>query len=313
VRRLALRDICVFGADAGEQAAILFEIAAELATHASFTSFSIYNMSRGMPPAVLEAVAEAVRSHPHVRACRLWDCGIGTASLPVLLRLASAPALHELAFDFSEYAMGDADVVAPLGAALRENDSLTSLMLDCMWGQPAFAAVILRALTGHPSLRKLGLNYAEYDLPDEAQTQAVAGAALGALVAANAPALQEVELCESNVYDAGLGPLCDALPHNTHLRTLVCDNSGWLPRKSQDDRRRVGGVCARPAAARGARQHVADAPRPGGGAVGVRARGGGAGQAAPCFFCHDRHRTRRAKCLRRRQRRLTGAQRERSR
>jgi hypothetical protein len=50
--------------------------------------------------------------------------------------------------------------------------------------------------------------------------QEAAGAALGALVAANAPALTELNASYSNLRDAGLRPLFAALPHNTHLRSL---------------------------------------------------------------------------------------------
>jgi hypothetical protein len=53
----------------------------------------------------------------------------------------------------------------------------------------------------------------------------VAGAALSALITANAPALHEVNVLRCALGDAGLGPLVDALPANTHLRTLdVSDN-----------------------------------------------------------------------------------------
>jgi hypothetical protein len=49
-----------------------------------------------------------------------------------------------------------------------------------------------------------------------------AGAALCALVAANAPALHELDVSFCLLGDAGLRPLFDALPANTHLRTLDC-------------------------------------------------------------------------------------------
>jgi hypothetical protein len=47
--------------------------------------------------------------------------------------------------------------------------------------------------------------------------QDAAGAALGALVAANAPALVILDLRECDLQEAALGPLVDALPANTHL------------------------------------------------------------------------------------------------
>jgi hypothetical protein len=41
-------------------------------------------------------------------------------------------------------------------------------------------------------------------------------------VAANAPALRELNLDSCHLSDVGLGPLADALPANTHLRVLNC-------------------------------------------------------------------------------------------
>jgi Ran GTPase-activating protein (RanGAP) involved in mRNA processing and transport len=56
--------------------------------------------------------------------------------------------------------------------------------------------------------------------------RAVAGAAFGALVATNAPALRILNVACCGLHAAALGPLVDALPHNTHLRTLECHNNG---------------------------------------------------------------------------------------
>jgi hypothetical protein len=52
--------------------------------------------------------------------------------------------------------------------------------------------------------------------------QSVAGAALGTLIAANAPALRDLRIRVCRLGDAGMGLLVDALQHNTHLRTLEC-------------------------------------------------------------------------------------------
>ncbi len=59
-----------------------------------------------------------------------------------------------------------------------------------------------------------------YDRPENQEAAAAAGAALGALLAADAPALTELDVSECRLGDAALGPLCDALPRNTHLRSL---------------------------------------------------------------------------------------------
>jgi hypothetical protein len=90
-----------------------------------------------------------------------------------------------------------------------------------LWRDPAAATALLGALTGHASLRSLDICYNEA----EPAGQEEAGAALGALVAANAPALTELRVLDCDLGDAGLRPLFDALPANTHLRTLYCSNN----------------------------------------------------------------------------------------
>ena len=87
------------------------------------------------------------------------------------------------------------------------------------WRDRAAAAAVLRALTGHPTIREVNLNV---NLPHD---PVAAGAALGALVAANTPALQVLHIHGSHFGDAGLAPLFDALPRNTHLRTIGCSNN----------------------------------------------------------------------------------------
>jgi Ran GTPase-activating protein (RanGAP) involved in mRNA processing and transport len=117
----------------------------------------------------------------------------------------------------------DAPAAAVLAAALRANSTLTSLTLNFagVLGDAAAAAELLGALTGHASLRVLSLR-GNYVI---AAHQAAAGASLGALLAANAPALTELDVSRCNLGDDGLRPLFAALPRNSHLGTLdVSDN-----------------------------------------------------------------------------------------
>ena len=81
---------------------------------------------------------------------------------------------------------------------------------------------MMRALTGHPHLRELDLSD---NSPWEAE-QSIAGAALGALVAADSPALQVLIVRYAELGDAGLAPLFEALPRNSHLRELQCCFTG---------------------------------------------------------------------------------------
>ncbi len=87
-----------------------------------------------------------------------------------------------------------------------------------MCDDPAAAAELLGALSGHVSLRVLHIG----GNGTAAAHGAAAGTLLGALVAANAPALTELNVSWCRMGDAGLRPLLEALPANTHLRKLDC-------------------------------------------------------------------------------------------
>lgn len=116
--------------------------------------------------------------------------------------------------------MVDAHAAALLAAALRANSTLTSLTLSRagVFSNAVVAVELLGSLTAHPSLRSLNLTQNRMVEAD----RAAVGAALGALVAANAPALTVLEVFVCNLHDEGLRPLFEALPHNTHLRVLNC-------------------------------------------------------------------------------------------
>jgi Ran GTPase-activating protein (RanGAP) involved in mRNA processing and transport len=157
----------------------------------------------------------------HVRTLRLEYCVLPDAAAPALARLVGGGALAELDIQghpWNHNPFLEAPV-AGLAHSLRTCSTLTTLKLRdvSFWDDPDAATALLGALAGHASLRTLDLSNNENNATDP-----VAGAALGALVAANAPALQEVCVHFCELSDAGLGPLFDALPGNTHLRTLKC-------------------------------------------------------------------------------------------
>jgi hypothetical protein len=115
-----------------------------------------------------------------------------------------------------------------LGNALRANATLTAVTFNRvrLFSDAGAAAALLVALTAHPSLKKLDMSYNYNTALLVPAALAATGAALGALVAANAPALQKLRLEGSELTDVGLGPLADALPANTHLRVLHCRVNG---------------------------------------------------------------------------------------
>jgi hypothetical protein len=193
-------------------------LAADLAAHASLQRVTLFRAPL-TTLAALDAVVDAALARQFV-SLQFWSCRLSPASAPALARLLSSGTLTELIISPNE-ALLDGPSAALLCDALRANSTLTSLTLQAdVWRNADAAAALLGALTGHSSLRTLDL----FNNDAEAGAAAV-GAALGTLVAANAPALTELDVSCSSLTDAGLGPLLEALPRNTHLRTLgVSDN-----------------------------------------------------------------------------------------
>jgi hypothetical protein len=113
-----------------------------------------------------------------------------------------------------------AGVVALCGA-LRDCTSLTSLELSgCRMPHGVYTA-LLAAVTGHAKLRRL---HVEYNLNpaamDDVVGQRAVGAALAALLAANAPSMRELEVHDALSCREGLAPLCAALHGNAFLHRL---------------------------------------------------------------------------------------------
>ncbi len=172
-------------------------------------------------PEVLDAFVDAARALPLLRTVKLFDCRLSSpASAPALARLlGSGTLVTKLSIQNDGRALGDAPAAALLGDALRANATLTSLTLERtqLWADHAAAAALLGALTGHASLRKLGI-VSDWRLSEEDRLHA--GMLLGALVATDAPALTALDVTASGLCDAGLHPLFEALPANSHLREL---------------------------------------------------------------------------------------------
>jgi hypothetical protein len=219
VRRL---DVSGLARDEAATLALAADLTTHAAAHASLEQLHLL----GAPldaPAALDAVVQAAL------ACRLQRlelvaCRLSPASTPALTRLLGGGVLTTLHI----YANGrllDEPAAVLLSAALRASTTLTSLVLiDAgLWHEPAVGVKLLNALTAHPSLCELCLEL-RLDSNDVRAARQQVGAALGALIAANAPTLRVIGIYSNGLGDAGMGPLVDALPHNTHLQTLHCPN-----------------------------------------------------------------------------------------
>ncbi len=204
-----VRHLSVLGG--GESEVDVLMLAADVSAHVGLTVLELTAL-RLHTPASLAAVVDAALAR-RVSSLELDSCGLSPASAPALARLLDGGSLTALRVNDHEVRWQDDPALAVLFCdALRASSTLTSLSLTGLRDDPVAAAALLGALTGHRSLQTLHIRTELWD----------AGAALGELVAANAPSLVDLNICECRLGDVGLGPLFDALPHNTHLRTLNC-------------------------------------------------------------------------------------------
>jgi plasmid stability protein len=198
-----------------------------VAAHATLRHLRLTAMM--LTPVALDALVDAVLARRLLSLSFVHAVGVSPEAVPPLARLlrdgASLLDLHLHAATDGQGAEAevqqllDGPSAALLGAALRENSTLASLSLVGigLWRDPHAAAVLLLGgLMSHRSVRTLGVPYNRA----APQHEAAAGAVLGALVAANAPALRKLCVVGGELGDAAMRPLFEALAANTHLRTL---------------------------------------------------------------------------------------------
>jgi hypothetical protein len=206
----------------GATADAVIALAADLAAHASLASVCLDGASLD-DPAALDAVVDAALEC-RLPSVRLTDCSLSPASAPALARLLGGNTLEELHINNAFEQLLDAPAAALLANVLRTNTSLTALSLDSidLWHDTAAAAEVMDALTAHPRLRLLVFLWGNHPVDGDGLQSAKAGAALAALLLANAPALQTLGIHGSRLGDAGMRPVVEALRHNTHLTKLDC-------------------------------------------------------------------------------------------
>ena len=175
-------------------------------------------------PALMGALVDAALAR-RLRELKLFDCT--PPAVAPLVRLLAEGSLYVLEISLSAdwtplfYAAG----AALVADALRVNTTLTKLDLYCtgLSSDMLVAGTLLGALVRHPSLRELSIT-GEYIAA--AEHRGAFGAALGALIAADAPALHVLDCSYNRLGDAGLAPIVEALALNRHLRALDCHSNG---------------------------------------------------------------------------------------
>jgi hypothetical protein len=214
---LRLRHACLFE-DFNEST--LRQLLAAMTSHQSLRGLEI----DGVDSAALVSEFVDLAVARQYEALSIHHCVLHPACAGLFVQLVRSAALKALYLYCNTGPMLDAQLSAQLATALQSNTTLTELTLgQChLWAEPAGATAILNALVGHPSIRVLGLWGNQ--VPDGMQE--VAGLAIGAFVAANAPALHTLRVQGCQLGDVGLAPLFSALAANTHLRELGCGRNG---------------------------------------------------------------------------------------
>jgi hypothetical protein len=208
--------------DATSVEADVLALAADVGAHAWLQQLCVREVQLWHSPAVLDAFVDAALAR-RVSTLQLMNCALSPASAPALARLLGGRHLRHLCVNGVGTGLALLRRDAPsavLADALRANATVTELHLIGVrfWEVIAAALALLGALVAHPSLRTLRLRSNTVHYNDGA----AAGAALGALVAANAPALTALDIGACEMRDAGMAPLLAALAQNTHLRSLTC-------------------------------------------------------------------------------------------
>jgi hypothetical protein len=194
-------------------------LAADVVDCASLTSLRLFGVPLRAAGA-LDAVVDAALAR-RLTSVTLYDCGLTPAAAPAIARLTAGVSLTAL--DLSGSHLLDEATAVLLGNVLRANTSLTAFCFThaALWRDAAAGAALVGLLTDHSSLRVLRLsqNFSQVD------ALVAAGAALAALLLANAPALQELDIRYCVLGDAGMRPVVEALRHNTHLTKLDCSGN----------------------------------------------------------------------------------------
>ena len=165
--------------------------------------------------AVMGALVDAVLARG-LHALTLYDC-TPPAAAP-LARLLAGERLKRLALMNSppDVALFDEAGAGLVADALRANTTLEHFRLVAtgLCRDTRAAQAVLGALTGHRSLNTLMLKC------ERPADPAAMAAALAAIVAADAPSLQVLDIHSFEFSDDCLAPIVAALPSNRHLREL---------------------------------------------------------------------------------------------
>ena len=164
--------------------------------------------------ALIRSIAEA-----RVSNVTFDYCHIAPASLSGLTWLLEDGCLERLHINNRHALFEEGPDLTAFCHALR-GSTLQKLELEScgMWQDPAAAGELLASLVGHPTLQELSLHYERVGDTDDARR--TAGEQLASLITHNS-ALQKLTLCGSNLGEAGLLPIFEALRRSSTLKELL--------------------------------------------------------------------------------------------
>ncbi len=221
---LRVRELRVCGTmqDGMRDEAVARAFATDLASHVALQRLSLSRITLSSQGAVT-ALADAAVSL-RLNSLQLWECKLQPVALRSLARLLTQGALEELTVSSSCFPLIGGPDLRAFCVALHAS-KLRSLHLygSGLCDRPQAAAAVVEALSAHATLSICSLVMCLSCAPDE---QRPVGAALGAMLAADAPALTALNVSYNFLeQDDGLVPLFAGLALNTHLRTLQCGHN----------------------------------------------------------------------------------------
>jgi hypothetical protein len=173
-------------------------------------------------PGVMDALMNAASTR-RLTTLSLTRCDFEPGTAAALARFVAQASLQDFRVAGMRGVQLDAPAAALLGDALRANRTLTSLCLGnwTVSDDPAAFEALLTALTGHPSVHFLELCLDRV----RGEDAAAVGALLGALIAADAPALEQLFISVCDFDEDLLGPSVDAMARNTHVWLLGVEDA----------------------------------------------------------------------------------------
>ena len=205
-------------------------IAAAIASHASLSSVNMWGIPLATVADLDTLISAAVQRR--LEQVEFYSCGLTPQSLPSLARLLAEGAVFDLRIHWNLPLFVD-DAVEPFCTALRASKLVSiDLRKTCFWGSLDDAALVIAALAGHPTLKRLNLSRNRIAVTDAARL--AVGTMLTSLVAGADATLEHLIVRGCSLGDDGARPLFQAVAASTVLRELSYSDNyiGSVPRFS---------------------------------------------------------------------------------